>query len=321
MNRKIFIFLDGTWNDEKGTSDNEVVSNIVKLKESIIESETQLIHYSRGIGNDIENLLVGMVVKGIFAIGEKKQRHKAMMFLKKNYKKGDHIYIFGFSRGAASARLLVNDLRIKGIKEFQNINVKFLGLWDTVSAFSIPLKLLGLKVKHRKEKIILNDNLNNVERILHIVSIDESRKLFKPDLLKLKYGIEEVWFPGVHSDIGGSYPEEESALGDLSLKYMIKRLNSFNISSNIDPIIFSVENLKKFNRPKELILHKHKKLFPKLRSIKVSPSLDELPLLHKLSITLIGRTIRIIDNKNRIKYKKYRPKNSIKIKKYQLIDL
>lgn len=319
MHKKLFIFLDGTWNDERGLFDNEIISNIVKLKKSIIENETQLIHYSRGIGNDIENLFVGMVVKGVFALGERKQRHKAMMFLKKNYEFGDNIYIFGFSRGAASSRLLVNDLKIKGIRGITNINIDFLGLLDTVSAFSIPLKILGIKVKNRREKIILNDNLENVKKIVHILSIDENRRLFKPDLIKLREGVEEVWFPGVHSDIGGSYPEEECSIGDKTLKYMIKRLKEFNISNDISPINFSFDSLKKLNNAKELIIHDHNLWFPKYRLVNTRSSNKEAPILHIFSKNLIGRTIRVIYTKNIIKYKKYYPKSFKKLKKYRLV--
>ncbi|GLI57399.1 hypothetical protein PM10SUCC1_29130 [Propionigenium maris DSM 9537] len=324
MGRKLFILFDGTWNDEKGLFNNEVVSNIVKLKNLIIPSENQIVYYSRGLGSDLENLLLGMFVKGVFAVGERKKRHRAMQFLKKTYRDGDTIYIFGFSRGAASARLFAKDIEKKGINGKMGIKIAFLGIWDTVSAFSVPLRVLGIKLRNRREKIILDEDITslNVERAVHILSIDENRKIFEPDLIKMGPGVEEVWFPGVHSDVGGSYDKNECQIGDLSLNYMIDRLESYIRSRNYSKINFTNERNKIKTLPSELIIHKHQSFFnSKPRKIKVhSNSNCEYPLICDLISPLVRGKIKVVNPRNN-KHYPYTPKNLKEIgKRYKLIE-
>lgn len=74
---------------------------------------------------------------------------------------------------------------------------------------------------------------SNVEYAKHAISIDENRKDFKrvpwnPDEKRARARdarrniyFEQVWFPGVHADIGGGYPENEARLSDIALKWML----------------------------------------------------------------------------------------------------
>lgn len=131
----------------------------------------------------------------------------------RKYNQGDEIYIFGFSRGAAIARIFA-------AKHIGNHKVKFLGLFDTVAAIKGSL---DLKRDTFPASDILFENCTlgrSVERALHLVSIDEKRLAFQPTLFnKDKKRISEVWFAGVHSDIGGGYWFD--GLSDITLQYMI----------------------------------------------------------------------------------------------------
>jgi uncharacterized protein (DUF2235 family) len=92
---------------------------------------------------------------------------------------------------------------------------RFLGLWDTVSSVGWIANPLSLPYTHA---------LPNVQTIRHAVAIDERRAFFRTNLVVQDpdRDIAEVWFPGVHCDVGGGYPEAESGLSKLSLKWMIE---------------------------------------------------------------------------------------------------
>lgn len=77
----------------------------------------------------------------------------------------------------------------------------------------------------------------------HAISIDENRKDFarvewehkrKNDAGKAKKWFEQIWFSGVHSDVGGSYPETEARLSDQSLKWMVDKALETNFPIIID---------------------------------------------------------------------------------------
>ena len=143
----------------------------------------------------------------------------------------DRIVIFGFSRGAALARKFSSMV----LRNFPNLSICFLGVYDTVAAMD------GI---HRENESISSDVLfehgtlnSRIHRAVHIVSLDEDRITFEPTLINLDKPhadghmvntsgyqvlndrITEIWFSGVHSDIGGGYWHD--GLADASLTFMI----------------------------------------------------------------------------------------------------
>jgi uncharacterized protein (DUF2235 family) len=260
--RHLMLFLDGTWNDETGYKNNGIVTNIFKLFKTIegeyyrnevplrIEGQDQIALYFRGIGNDEENNIFERFYKGAFGAGEKQIRDHIFVQIVKHFCPGDRISIFGFSRGAACARLLAAKIHKHGIpknitvkyREVENKNtgnlepefiryeemnssrsthqnIHFLGLFDTVGAFGIPLDIGPFGF----QKINLFKNLtvaDCVEKTVHCVSIDDSRDAFKPTLCNYKPTVDEVWFAGTHSDVGGGYRNSE--LGKISMNYMLR---------------------------------------------------------------------------------------------------
>lgn len=129
------------------------------------------------------------------------------------------IDVFGFSRGAASARRFINCLEsVKGddsafhclslrdLLNKQTIQVKkikssFMGLFDTVSSYGIkPSDFLN-----NVEKLALK--VSKPQKVVHFVAADEYRKYFAlTNINSAPNGSLELIFPGSHSDIGGSYP-------------------------------------------------------------------------------------------------------------------
>ncbi len=98
---------------------------------------------------------------------------------------------------------------------------KFVGVWDTVS--SVGWVENPLKVPYESSN-------PDIEIGRHAVSIDEHRAFFRnhlwrPSANPLTSGpkdLKQVWFPGVHCDVGGGYPEPESGLSKFALEWMLE---------------------------------------------------------------------------------------------------
>ena len=136
-----------------------------------------------------------------------------------NYEAGDRLVVFGFSRGAALARKFVSEL----LHEDGSRKVAFLGVFDTVAAMD-GVHREGEEIS--TQVVFENGTLHGgVERAVHIVALDEDRVTFTPTLINKDDSrperILEVWFPGVHSDIGGGYWHD--GLSDLALEFMIEQ--------------------------------------------------------------------------------------------------
>jgi hypothetical protein len=125
------------------------------------------------------------------------------------------INVFGFSRGAAAARSFVAQkfkLQTEYNIETPKFNVKFVGLYDTVSSYSKGASAspdFDNDVKELKLKV------EGVQKIVHLTAADEYREYFS--LTNVKSSIEagvafELELPGVHSDIGGGYAEMENEI-------------------------------------------------------------------------------------------------------------
>ncbi len=132
----------------------------------------------------------------------------------KHYIKKLTIDLFGFSRGAATARYAVYKLLKDPVKpmvqrlslsgfETTLVEVCFVGLFDTVSSH-------GLSFKDDVEKLHLNA-ISEAKKVLHLTAADEFRKTFSLTTIKsAKEKGEEYYMPGAHSDVGGSYHDASS---------------------------------------------------------------------------------------------------------------
>ncbi|AKJ27555.1 T6SS phospholipase effector Tle1-like catalytic domain-containing protein [Caldimonas brevitalea] len=128
-----------------------------------------------------------------------------------------NVSVFGFSRGAAEARVFVNWLfevceqknggwTLAGIP----LRVMFLGIWDTVASVGLPSLLDGLPWEGHQSWADQALQIHPaVEQCLHFVAGHEVRACFPLDsaCVKSKYpaNVREVLYPGAHSDVGGGY--------------------------------------------------------------------------------------------------------------------
>jgi uncharacterized protein (DUF2235 family) len=116
--------------------------------------------------------------------------------------------------------------------------VKLIGVWDTVGALGIPQSWLNEHLNpfpHEFHGTALGDN---VDHAVHAVSIDEKRKAFQPTLWDPDPRVEQVFFTGVHSDVGGGYndTDEDRKLGNITLRWMAKRADKHGLLLNWEKI-------------------------------------------------------------------------------------
>ncbi|MBI3798630.1 MAG: DUF2235 domain-containing protein, partial [Deltaproteobacteria bacterium] len=115
--KKLVVFFDGTWNsaDQHTKNGQPCPTSIAKLFEATLpddgQSNPQIVHYVQGVGTRRLERFSG----GGFGYGISDNIKEGYRFLVSNYRQGDEIYLFGFSRGAYTARSLAGLIRNLGI--------------------------------------------------------------------------------------------------------------------------------------------------------------------------------------------------------------
>ncbi len=251
MAKNIVVCCDGTGNEF-----GEQKSNVVKLYKTLVCNANQIAYYHPGIGtmgarNALTRLGKGWTrVLGLaFGYGISDNIADAYQFLMKRFEPGDRVYVFGFSRGAYTARALCGMLHIVGLLTEDNealipyairmikrkkidfgvaadfkktfsreCKPHFVGVWDTVSSLGWVYDAVHFPFT----RLTKNPDFHIVR---HAVSIDERRAFFRQNLFGLPHDdqqdIREIWFAGVHSDVGGGYSEPESQLSQIALRWML----------------------------------------------------------------------------------------------------
>jgi uncharacterized protein (DUF2235 family) len=261
MGKRVVLCADGTWNTPHGVDATLKDTNVRKLYCALADVPEQLRYYDSGVGTDgtpIDHLTGGAMGEGLF---QKVQDNYG--YLAHVWDPGDDVYLFGFSRGAYTARSVGGMIARFGVptKNFDNemvsniftayretdeakrvaltqslttqygltnVSMKMIGVWDTVGSLGIPGLLFSLF--DQKRYGFLDTTLHPcVEKAYHAVCIDERRAQFMPTLWSNPDGsprandsqVTQVWFPGVHCNVGGSY--EESQLSDITMRWMMKK--------------------------------------------------------------------------------------------------
>lgn len=106
----------------------------------------------------------------------------------------------------------------------EDIPVHFVGVWDTVGALGIPDDLALLNLLDDRTHYTFHDTTlhPSVKHARHALAMDEKRASFQPTLwtdVPVGSDMQQLWFPGVHSDVGGGY--HECGLADGALQWMI----------------------------------------------------------------------------------------------------
>lgn len=320
MGKQIVICLDGTNNKVRGADNTNVLRTYQMLQHGNPDQLVSL--YQPGVGTfsapgawTVTGRKVTKILGLAFGVGLRQNLGNAYAFLMDQYEDGDEIFVFGFSRGAYTARALTGMLAAFGLFrlgaenlipyaieamsrgdadtaprpgltsapagdgdlvtaaearpvtasaaagqekpsekdwrllfEFSDtfarrggngaivVPVKFLGLWDTVEAAgTLRRQIQWPDTRH----------LPHVGMVRHAISIDEWRRPFASyPVLELDpvaglpaQDLEQVWFAGVHSDVGGMFAEG-ARLSDVPLKWMAQAAASAGLL--LDPAAFDV---------------------------------------------------------------------------------
>ena len=256
--RNLIVCCDGTWNDPNNRDgDTPAPTNVRKLFDAVDldgEDPVQLTRYQSGVGT---GGIFDRVAGGLVGFGLSEDIRDCYQWLADKYQKGDRIFLFGFSRGAYTARSLggligkfglidfkkhkgesrselVRKLYCEGYKGQQackdlhfhadSTSIHFIGVWDTVGALGVPDDKVILDLLDNASFYRFHDTKigTHVRYARHAVALDEKRSSFTPTLWdKAPAGVDlkQLWFPGVHSDVGGGY--KETGLSDGALKWMV----------------------------------------------------------------------------------------------------
>lgn len=229
--KRIILLLDGTWNDA-AAGDND--TNIVRLEDLIVrtlretstetaatvgklthgyvtDGQENIVLYQRGVGTGAFDRFKG----GVLGLGLHDNIRRAYKFVSYHYEKGCDLYVFGFSRGAYTARSLVGYIGASGLLTRENcsrknealawgnyrtppadrvpavnvqldglvhdraeVRVKCLGVFDTVGALGIPFEWWFSRLN--REKYGFHDvELSSITEVnLQAMAVDEHRRPF-----------------------------------------------------------------------------------------------------------------------------------------------
>ena len=217
--------FDGTWNTLKDQEDaTHHNTNVVKFHAAYQQASDRPQYYVAGVGTRWDT--IGAVFGGMFGLGELPRLEEAYDALCGNWARASDaedraIDIVGFSRGAATALDFCHMVQDRGVRDpgSQVVvepapRIRFLGLWDIVASFGLAnLGNAALNFGHH-----LEIPRTNIDYCFHAMALDERRPSFLPIRLR---GAREVWFRGVHSDIGGGNGNTD--LSDITLKWMMSK--------------------------------------------------------------------------------------------------
>ena len=280
--KRLICCLDGTWNDDKDEATLTNVVKLRRAIPALDAGGiAQVVHYVVGIGTGYGGQLGFAIGASGIEVGERvKTGYK---FLVENYAPGDEIYLFGFSRGAFEARSLAGFIAFAGIGRGDGAfsldaawslyrqrpsdadetalaqlratthypaPIKCVGVWDTVGNLGNPLR--SSRIVRRLFDFHDTRLSPTVDVGLHALSIDERRGPFSPTLWTRPEGaslpahqhVEQVWFAGVHADVGGGY--KETAQSDIALLWMAER-----VAATTD-LAINFEQLRRVTRPDPL---------------------------------------------------------------------
>lgn len=292
INKNIVLCSDGTGN-KGGYGEDSNVYKTYKAVDVTTKGVHQYTFYDQGVGTDKSDTNKNKywtALSGAFGFGFQKNVVHLYHALARCYNPGDKIFLFGFSRGAATVRAFAGFLNTCGLvdirhakspdgvfdavrfdqlvkealdcyrhhredpkrcQEFKqkyavqgdgyapggNLTIHFIGVWDTVSAlgfpedFSVLLQGMGRfldratdqipKLKHHFYDYELNNSIQNAYQAM---AIDDERQTFRPkvwDETGVNNYVEQVWFAGVHSNVGGGYPR--TGMSDVALVWMLEK--------------------------------------------------------------------------------------------------
>ncbi|MBR0664343.1 DUF2235 domain-containing protein [Roseomonas hellenica] len=284
--RRIVILCDGTGNRQPDAHD-PAATNVWKIGQALVEDETQTLWYDPGVATGTSRpakvaaslerwagrLWLSPLATALGLAGRLRTAWEGLTGtgigdnildgyseIARQYRPGDRIYIFGFSRGAYTARAIAGAIRCCGLLKASNLRyapalmalyrarlgrgtgvpaqpefvhrqvpIEMLGVFDTVASLGAPLWGWWFNPRGIRNRALNTSPMPNCRHVYHALAMDERRATFFPTLFWRAGGtrsgwtetLEQVWFRGAHGDIGGGYPE--TGLSDITLGWMLER--------------------------------------------------------------------------------------------------
>jgi len=247
--QRLILLFDGTWNDPLNQT------NVYRMARLVGESRDgvpQRFFYSPGVGTHRWQRVLG----GCTGYGLTANLLAGYDWLIRRYRTGTEVYVFGFSRGAFTARSFAGLIRKCGLLDLSTprlldaarrmyrdrslaptcdrcvefrarhsieIGIHFLGVWDTVGSLGVP----GTRLSERALYAWHDTRLSKIVRhAYHAMAIDEHRRVYDCTMWTSPDGttkdeqeaVEQRWFIGAHSNVGGGYGDDP--LADLPLRWL-----------------------------------------------------------------------------------------------------
>ncbi len=258
--RNLIVCCDGTSNEF-----SQDRTNVARLCRILLKDrDQQLVYYHPGVGTKAPpGFVTGFGIKmaklaGLaVGYGLKRDIADAYVFIMTHFRPGDKLFVFGFSRGAYTARALAALIKMYGLlmpgndamvpylvdmfwaidkardnKQRRDAYFKlaadfkaelstrdcrphFVGVWDTVSSVGWIGSPTALPYTHDNPDIAI---------LRHAVALDERRAFFRTNLAATRedQDVRQIWFAGAHGDVGGGYPDAESGLSRIALRWMLE---------------------------------------------------------------------------------------------------
>jgi uncharacterized protein (DUF2235 family) len=260
MSKKIVICADGTWNTPHGVGAVVNDTNVRKFYCALAESPEQMRYYDSGVGTDgtpIDHLTGGAMGEGLFQKVQDGYEFLAYVWDPGDeiyivgFSRGAYTArsLAGMIAGFGVPNRGFDNMTVKNIFNAYRLtdpaakasaktdltaqygltdaDMRMVGVWDTVGSMGVPGFLFS--IFDQQKFGFLDTQLHpDIQSAYHAVCIDERRAQFKPTLWTNEDGsprdndkqVTQVWFSGVHSDVGGGYPVCQ--LSDVTFGWMMK---------------------------------------------------------------------------------------------------
>ena len=254
---QLIVCCDGTWNDP---DDGTHIHRICQAGRTAFGGDEH-VYYDKGVGlEQLQRLSGAALGKGL-----SENVRQAYRWLARRHEDGAEIHVFGFSRGAYTARSLTGFMNYAGLllpqdegaigdayeayrfrehervrtrfhdsaarARSRQVRVRFLGVFETIGALGLPLnwvKRITADLPHVNVQFHDTRLCANVDVACQALAIDEQRGPYEPAWWQAPEpaapGLEkvlQVWFAGVHSDVGGGY--DDKLLAEVALGWMLEQ--------------------------------------------------------------------------------------------------
>jgi uncharacterized protein (DUF2235 family) len=300
---RLIVLSDGTGNSAAAVWR----TNVWRVYEALdLSRADQTAFYDDGVGTSSFKPLA--LLGSWFGWGLKRNLIDQYVFLCRNYRAGDEIFLFGFSRGAYTVRLLtalvtgvglvdaagksdaalqqkaravyrlyrrrrpflvthtfvwilrwLRDLFVTGVAEDEIAHrprIRFLGVWDTVAAYGLPMYEMTRAVDIYFFPLSMRDRSlsASVDRACHALALDDERTTFHPllwnedaeqgifggpnsrDIARVdQERISQVWFAGMHANVGGGYPDD--GMAHVPLDWMVGEAEKCGLVFKRTPVV------------------------------------------------------------------------------------